>query len=74
MLVVTIYGDPTDQKFVVHRAATDGSSVADVTGEYEVRALNVQDGEDVVEGWHVGTRRQVPTLDAGTPRGAGKEL
>lgn len=57
MLVVSIFdlGDGKGQQFRVAEAAGDGSTV-DVTAGYEVHALEVQAGDDLITGWHIGKR------------------
>lgn len=52
MIVVAIYEHAGEQKFAVHK----GPEALDVTEQYEVRQLNIQDGVEVVQGWHIGKR------------------
>jgi thiamine monophosphate synthase len=69
MLHVTIYDANGTQQFMVHR----GEQCEDVTEQYEVRALVVDDGQgNLVNGWHIG-KRMTPEEVLDAERGEGKE-
>ena len=51
MLIITVYDDQGQQKFLVHDA-----QARDVTDQFEVRALVVQDEQGHIGGYHIGRR------------------
>jgi len=55
MIIVTIFEAEGEQHFNVHAHDNDGNTT-DVTSQYELHSMCVEEGEDVVAGWHFGKR------------------